>query len=65
MYHLRSVAENVLQMLGVGGKLSEELPVAFDVVELLSGGRASSHGRGQAVRADDRGAGVASKSLDV
>ena len=37
MYHLRSVAENVLQMLGVGGKLSEELPVAFDVVELLFG----------------------------
>src|SRR5208282_6861901 len=35
--HLRPVMGNVLQILGVGGELAEELPVAFDVAEMFFG----------------------------
>src|SRR5262245_34256056 len=39
MGHLWPVMRNILQILGVSGELTEELPESFDRTELLFGGR--------------------------
>jgi hypothetical protein len=49
---------DVLQIFGVGGKLAEQRPEAFDVAELFFGGGLLFARPGQAVLADNAGDGV-------
>jgi len=56
--HLRPIVRDVLQILGVGGKLAEELPVAFDGAELFFGGGLLLAGSHQLMVTKDAGDGV-------
>ena len=56
--HLGPVMGDVLQIFGVGGKLAEEFPMAFDVAQMLFGEGLFLAGAGELVSAEDAGDGV-------